>query len=422
MNALLRFWFGDEREGGQANVLLVIVLLGMIMMVGLAIDAGQLFVARRHMQEAADAAAFAGAVSLYQNGSDAELEAAARADATANGYTNGVNGAVVTFRRGPASGAYINNTAYVEIIISQPVRTTLVPAQSSLTQVTVRGVAGSAPVPSEWAIITLHRAVSTEFDWGSSGNLSVTGAGIMVDSSNPNAANHGGSGQITFPAGATFTTSVVGGYTGSFPNLLTGQPAIADPYAGTPKPETTLLPSCTSLSSAGCQDGAGHQNPGVYEDVTIDTSRTLNPGMYILKNSSILDNAVTGGPTITATGGVTLWLAAKQFPANSAACGEINVSGGSLTISAPGSGPYKGFAIVQEKLCSKPIQLRGSVSYAIAGTVYAPGAQLQLSSNGTPASMTQLVIQNLVSSSSATLTVTYTAGANALGLVPALSE
>jgi len=66
VNTLLRFWFGDEREGGQANVLLVIVLLGMIMMVGLAIDAGQLFVARRHMQEAADAAAFAGAVSLYR--------------------------------------------------------------------------------------------------------------------------------------------------------------------------------------------------------------------------------------------------------------------------------------------------------------------------------------------------------------------
>ena len=51
------FWRGGSSEGGQAVVLIAIVFLALTMAVGLAIDAGQLYSARRTMQEAADAAA-----------------------------------------------------------------------------------------------------------------------------------------------------------------------------------------------------------------------------------------------------------------------------------------------------------------------------------------------------------------------------
>ena len=61
MSAFARFWRGTEGERGQALVLIAITFLGMLMAVGLAIDSGQLFVARRTAQEAADAGAYAGA-------------------------------------------------------------------------------------------------------------------------------------------------------------------------------------------------------------------------------------------------------------------------------------------------------------------------------------------------------------------------
>jgi len=79
MKMLRRFL--SDGEGGQAVVLFAILMLALLFMVGLAIDAGQLYSNKRTEQEAADAAAFAGAVILYQGGSGAQAIAAATADA-----------------------------------------------------------------------------------------------------------------------------------------------------------------------------------------------------------------------------------------------------------------------------------------------------------------------------------------------------
>src|SRR5688572_29425598 len=86
MKTQFRRFFGHAGEEGQAVVLMAIVMLTLLFAVGLAIDAGQLYAAKRAEQEAADAAAFAGAVVLYQNGTGAQAVAAAVADAQANGY------------------------------------------------------------------------------------------------------------------------------------------------------------------------------------------------------------------------------------------------------------------------------------------------------------------------------------------------
>jgi len=56
MNALNRFFGRDEGEEGQAVVLFAIMMLALLFAVGLAIDAGQLYSAKRTEQEAADAA------------------------------------------------------------------------------------------------------------------------------------------------------------------------------------------------------------------------------------------------------------------------------------------------------------------------------------------------------------------------------
>src|SRR5260221_5472870 len=87
-----RFWRGREGEGGQAIILIAISFLALLMAVGLAIDAGQLFVARRTIQEAADAASYAGAVLRYQAGSVPAARLAAVADAKRNGFTDGSGG------------------------------------------------------------------------------------------------------------------------------------------------------------------------------------------------------------------------------------------------------------------------------------------------------------------------------------------
>ena len=82
---LLRAFFRDAEEG-QAIVVVAITMLAMLFGVGLAVDSGQLFNGRRTAQEAADAAAFAGATVLYQGGTVDQATSAATSDAALNGY------------------------------------------------------------------------------------------------------------------------------------------------------------------------------------------------------------------------------------------------------------------------------------------------------------------------------------------------
>ena len=89
-----------EREGGQILVIFALALIVIIGMVGLILDTGSTFAQRRGEQNAADLAAVAGA-NAYMNTTGpvaarvAAAEAAAILSATRNGYTHGVNGAVV---------------------------------------------------------------------------------------------------------------------------------------------------------------------------------------------------------------------------------------------------------------------------------------------------------------------------------------
>ncbi len=77
----------DRRERGQALVLFAAGLAGFLGLAGLAIDAGQLVVARTEMQKAADAAAFAGAEDLPSSGT---------ATSTANSYVSANSGITTT--------------------------------------------------------------------------------------------------------------------------------------------------------------------------------------------------------------------------------------------------------------------------------------------------------------------------------------
>ena len=132
--SLRAFFIGRESEGGQAIILIALTLLAMLMIVGVAIDAGQVYSARRAMQEAADAAAYAASVTLYQGGNQTQAFAAAAADATTNGFTNGVASTTVTIVQ-PTTSPY-NTSEYVEVTIVRNITTALVPAQSAITVVT----------------------------------------------------------------------------------------------------------------------------------------------------------------------------------------------------------------------------------------------------------------------------------------------
>ncbi len=418
-----------EGERGQAIVLLAIVLLGLIMMVGLAIDAGQLYVARRTMQEAADAAAFGGAVVIYMGGTPAEARSAAAADATKNGYTHGAGRIVVTVNSPPQSGPFVANVNYVEVIIEDEIRTALVPAQSVLSLVRVRGVAGTAPAMTGHAIQTLKPTGNDVFKVSGSGSVTVTGGGIFVNSNDVNAAAHiSGAGNVT----AAYT-QIVGGYQDSgpgdfIPAPTTGRPPTSDPFAGLPSPPTGGLAYHGFRSIAGTT----YLDPGIYDGIQISSDDTvyLRPGIYILRHKALQvsgNGRLAMDPAAPASQGLMLFNTLSNYPAAGGTCDQILFSGNGVislrAMSAAQSPIYKGLVVFQDRNCDKTMQVSGNSVWAATGTVYLPSAGFQTSGNGTIDSVAaQLVVQTVQVSGGVAFKLAYDAGLTAAPLIPALSE
>src|SRR5881628_2114211 len=93
-------------------------MIGLMGFAGLVVDVGYLEYYKRKAQTAADAGAQGGVAELNA-GRNNTVNAAAIQDVTANGFTDGVNGATVTVNHPPLSGSYAGNSNYVEVIVNQ---------------------------------------------------------------------------------------------------------------------------------------------------------------------------------------------------------------------------------------------------------------------------------------------------------------
>lgn len=106
-----------DRQRGQMLALFAICLVAIIAMTGLVIDGGMTFAQRRGQQNAADAAAMAGAYSYANTGSTADVVDEARDTAAANGYDHGQGNAVVT-----VNVTALNGVANVTVNVTNPHR------------------------------------------------------------------------------------------------------------------------------------------------------------------------------------------------------------------------------------------------------------------------------------------------------------
>jgi Flp pilus assembly protein TadG len=404
-----------REDGGQAVVLVAIMFMTLLFFVGLALDTGNLSSTRRRMQEAADSAAFGGAVALYQGATTAQAIAAARADAATNGYTNAGTTQVVV-NSPPLAGAFISDPKYVEVIISLPVSTNLLP--KTLTTVTTRGVGGAAPTVSGDALLALNPTAFDAIMTEGNGGIRATGGDIMSDSSNGTAVEARGSGRIA----ATSPRKVLA--TGGFqagcctPTPVAGVARHADPLAGFPMPAcpagssncTVYQPCCTSPL-----------NPGVYSSINVGgTDVVMNPGIYIIRGGGVH----TGANGALRGTGVTIFVTTTSYPGVGTSCSGTSISGdGGFSLSAPTSGTYKGMAYFQDPSCAASFVIEGNGSTLSAtGTFYMPKAKLYMQSNGDFTAHSRIIVDTIDISGNGNLNVTYNASENAAPIVPALSE
>jgi hypothetical protein len=429
--------FGCAGEEGQAIVLMAICMMGMLFAIGLAIDAGTLFVAKRTMQEAADSASFAGGVVLFQDASKVtEAKAAAVADATLNGFTDGVNSTTVTVNSPPTSGAFNGNALYVEVIIIQQVKTSLVPAEAAFNPVRARGVGGADPGLSPYALVLLKTT-------GPCISIQSSGGIVVPQASGPPAvggkiqANCTGT-SISTGGGGTITDSLGVSTVGTVDNpakvlaspasLTQNAPIQPDPFAGFPKPTISNIVSNSlyTVPASAC-NVATPLTPGTYVGGIINNQNCtvyLGNGVFILKGGGLNQNANSGAIN-TVAGGAMVFNTHSNYPGAKGAgtCGSLQAQqGGGFNLTGMTTGAYSGMAYYQDINCTNGISVQSDGSFLFHGTVYAPSAPVDLQSSAVMTIDAQLVVSSLSFQSSATLTLNYHLDLAAKSGLPTLVE
>ena len=137
-----------RKQAGVFVLMASVMLAVLIGFLALATDMGWLYRQRRSMQGAVDAGAIYGAQQI-RRGANTQTDVESLSDHGAlkgtsdNGFTNGVDGAVVTVSYPPVSGAYTGNNLAVEVTICQQQRTFFMPVLGvHSANVCARAVAG----------------------------------------------------------------------------------------------------------------------------------------------------------------------------------------------------------------------------------------------------------------------------------------
>lgn len=178
-------------EAGQAIILIALVTVGLIAMMGLAIDGGGLYLLRRDTQNAVDAAIIAATYAQCTNG---DFVAAGRRAAAKNGYTDvdGINvtdmsdGHDVEVNNPPTQGSRAGDDEYVEVIIrAEKPKYFIQLVYGGPMEITTRGV-GKCNIPRnpyDFAIVAMGAGGACPGDWivNSTGSSQLFKGGVSAN-------------------------------------------------------------------------------------------------------------------------------------------------------------------------------------------------------------------------------------------------
>jgi Flp pilus assembly protein TadG len=395
-----------KSEKGQALILIVLAAVVLFGFAGLTIDGSNAFSDKRHAQNAADTAAFAGALA-YSRGND--INTAAQDRATSNGYDGlDKSDVTITVTDTPAGICPVNTTgkdikvdivSYVNTTIARVIGQTQIINRVSATARSCGSYYG--PPFNGNAIVSLAPS-GNGFDAHGTPDWNITGGGIMVNSSDSSAATCGGAAGVNAPSvTAVGGTSMGGCYTGPTPTTGATQINYASYSSLFPR-----QPSCNGTASLS----GGQYHPEAGADgskVAWTGDQDFAPGLYCVTNSP--------GPFHGSLSGseVTFYIMSSNFSM------KFN-GGGNLTASAPTSGEYKGVLLYLAPqvnngnlLNTQALDMRGNGSGDVTGTIIAPSATVTMFGNsGTGAFDSQVIGYNVDTGGNADITVAYQANDN----------
>ena len=424
-----------SRRRGITVPAVALVLTGLLGITARAIDGGLLLSDRRRAQGAADAAALAAAIDLYDNflsqfGADTNSTASNSAFKTAadNGFSNGVNGTKVVVNIPPLSGPYKSLPGYAEVLITmQEKRYFSSIFGSGDLPVSVRAVALGSRSPKNNGIIILDPTGSNDLATTASGDVTVIGGNIIVDSSDPKGGTISNTGNIKadnfyFTGTPGHGTSNSGQFIATNGDIYSGQAPTPDPLKNLPPPDMPTLTfknvNISGLPKVGGQV-PGWPDPNNPTNGWILPAGTYQNGIHISDNNAAHTYTLQSGIFYFTGGGLSLTANAAINCQPDGVLLYFN-SGGALSITAGGpvslsplqSGPYANITIYEDRSNTSQNSITGQTtgSLSLSGTVYTPAAKVTLTGAGASYMIgSQYIVYQLTVTGSGNFTIDYRA-------------
>ena len=391
----MRRFFCHECHGG-ALATVAIALPGICGVVGLSVDIGVWYLARRQAQVAVDAAAVDAAYQLqFSSGS---LTTAAKRGAAKNGVI--IDPAVtIEVNNPPKAGAYVGKANAVEVYlhIPQPGLLSSVIYDGKIS-VGVRAV-GLLQVIGEACIFGLDTMASqTVKVWG---NTTVNAAGCVIGSNSNSSSSIGLGGSSVLKAYSLWAHGGIDQGSNASVTLsraaVSNASSLVDPYA-----------SMSISMPGGCKatnkkvTGTETLAPGRYcNGISFGAQAvaTLQPGTYYIDKGNF---TVNGGAKITctcpnATDGVTIVLTGSG---RNYATATIN-GGADVTLRAPSglNDTYRGILFFQDQNAptNGTNKLNGGALMSLTGALYFPKQALQYNGDNasTSTKCTQIIARTI---------------------------
>lgn len=393
-----------SHERGQALVLIVLAITGLLGITGLIVDGGAAYTDRRHAQNAADTAALGAALKYVRDGDWSSAELAGYERAASNGYNNNQTTNTVHVHCPPEGGKYNGNPEFVQVIIETSTPTYFAKLLG-INQVANKVEAVSHARPSEPspvnkgnAMVSLKPNGRGAFRSHGTNETIVYGGGVFVNSNNDCAFEQVGNSVMTVPVGI----NIVGGA------CLNGSVSPADTIltGASPIPEEPVVLPPEPFCEQDAVQKDNYLTPGNWVG-TFPPSGViaLKSGLYCVDGTFMLN----AHDTLIGKS-VVIYMRS----------GNIHWDGGAqINLSAPTTGPFAGLLIYMPLSNDEGVIINGNSDSTFIGTILAPASDIQV--NGTASTEgyhSQIIGYTIDLIGTANLVVQYNEEENFIGIQP----
>lgn len=243
----------------------------------------------------------------------------------------------------------------------------------TLSVTTVLSLTGSIALASsgQSGLVVLSQSASGALTMNGNSSVEIPARVVYVNSTSETAVLTNGRAVLNTTAMYVVGKTHFNGQSHCTGSVFHGAPPFYDPFRAMPMPSTSGMNSFDAIDIKSSDQTIVLQ-PGHYPQglkITGNASVQFAPGVFVIGGPGLI---ITSGHVTGA--GVCLIILS----------GESRLTGAStLSLSPIDTGPTAGMVLIQPASNTNPVRLAGGGSFSIAGTIYAPGAEVNLVGNST---------------------------------------